>query len=136
MKRYIINRGIMVAVVIIYMYPLLGIIKGKKIFGDIGTPIVMIIAALIGTLSSVFLSEEKTKREYEKEKLEKDERYINNRKTFSHYLLIVLALTIPIVLIVLNLNGIEQISISSLTIIFLIFCFAYMIVLEIIRKKV
>lgn len=31
----------------------------------------MIIAALIGTLSSVFLSEEKTKREYEKEKLEK-----------------------------------------------------------------
>ncbi|EAD4403445.1 2'-O-methyl transferase, partial [Listeria monocytogenes] len=28
MKRYIINRGIMVAVVIIYMYPLLGIIKG------------------------------------------------------------------------------------------------------------
>ncbi|EAA0148110.1 2'-O-methyl transferase, partial [Listeria monocytogenes] len=25
MKRYIINRGIMVAVVIIYMYPLLGI---------------------------------------------------------------------------------------------------------------
>ncbi|EAD3394389.1 2'-O-methyl transferase, partial [Listeria monocytogenes] len=26
MKRYIINRGIMVAVVIIYMYPLLGII--------------------------------------------------------------------------------------------------------------
>ncbi|EAE5064117.1 2'-O-methyl transferase, partial [Listeria monocytogenes] len=24
MKRYIINRGIMVAVVIIYMYPLLG----------------------------------------------------------------------------------------------------------------
>ncbi|EAD4807196.1 TPA: 2'-O-methyl transferase, partial [Listeria monocytogenes] len=111
-------------------------IKGEKIFGDIGTPIVMIIAALIGTLSSVFLSEEKTKREYEKEKLEKDERYINNRKTFSHYLLIVLALTIPIVLIVLNLNGIEQISISSLTIIFLIFCFSYMIVLEIIRKKV
>ncbi|HEM2200613.1 TPA: 2'-O-methyl transferase, partial [Listeria monocytogenes] len=53
MKRYIINRGIMVAVVIIYMYPLLGIIKGEKIFGDIGTPIVMIIAALIGTLSSV-----------------------------------------------------------------------------------
>ncbi|EAG5060869.1 2'-O-methyl transferase, partial [Listeria monocytogenes] len=43
---------------------------------------------------------------------------------------------IPIVLIVLNLNGIEQISISSLTIIFLIFCFSYMIVLEIIRKKV
>ncbi|EAC2372465.1 TPA_asm: 2'-O-methyl transferase, partial [Listeria monocytogenes] len=83
-----------------------------------------------------FLSEEKTKREYEKEKLEKDERYINNRKTFSYYLLIVLALTIPIVLIVLNLYGIEQISISSLTIIFLIFCFAYMIVLEIIRKKV
>ncbi len=95
----------------------------------------MVIAALIGTLSSVFLSEEKTKREYEKEKLEKDERYINNRKTFSYYLFIVLALTIPIVLIVLNLYGIEQISISSLTIIFLIFCFAYMIVLEIIRKK-
>lgn len=59
MKRYIINRGIMVAVVIIYMYPLLGIIKGEKIFGDIGTPIIMVIAALIGTLSSVFLSEEK-----------------------------------------------------------------------------
>ncbi|HAO6171205.1 TPA: 2'-O-methyl transferase, partial [Listeria monocytogenes] len=56
MKRYIINRGIMVAVVIIYMYPLLGIIKGEKIFGDIGTPIIMVIAALIGTLSSVFLS--------------------------------------------------------------------------------
>ncbi|EAE9870289.1 2'-O-methyl transferase, partial [Listeria monocytogenes] len=111
-------------------------IKGEKIFGDIGTPIIMVIAALIGTLSSVFLSEEKTKREYEKEKLEKDERYINNRKTFSYYLFIVLALTIPIVLIVLNLYGIEQISISSLTIIFLIFCFAYMIVLEIIRKKV
>lgn len=95
----------------------------------------MIIAALIGTLSSVFLSEEK-RSENMRKKTRKDERYINNRKTFSHYLLIVLALTIPIVLIVLNLNGIEQISISSLTIIFLIFCFSYMIVLEIIRKKV
>ncbi|MCH3138987.1 2'-O-methyl transferase, partial [Listeria monocytogenes] len=87
-------------------------------------PIIMVIAAVIGTLSSVFLSEEKTQREYEKEKLEKDERYINNRKTFSYYLFIVLALTIPIVLIVLNLYGIEQLSISSVTIIFLIFCFA------------
>ncbi|MBC1763184.1 2'-O-methyl transferase [Listeria welshimeri] len=136
MRQYIINRGIMVAVVIVYMYPLLGIIKGKKIFGDIGTPIIMVIAALIGTLSSIFLFEDKAKREYEKEKLEKDERYINNRKTFSYYLLIVFALTIPIALIVLNLYGIKQISISSLTIIFLIFCFAYMIVLEFIRKKV
>ncbi|MHC5292050.1 2'-O-methyl transferase [Listeria welshimeri] len=136
MRQYIINRGIMVAVVIVYMYPLLGIIKGEKIFGDIGTPIIMVIAALIGTLSSIFLFEDKAKREYEKEKLEKDERYINNRKTFSCYLLIVFALTIPIALIVLNLYGIEQISISSLTIIFLIFCFAYMIVLEFIRKKV
>ncbi|MBC1348086.1 2'-O-methyl transferase [Listeria welshimeri] len=136
MRQYIINRGIMVAVVIVYMYPLLGIIKGEKIFGDIGTPIIMVIAALIGTLSSIFLFEDKAKREYEKEKLEKDERYINNRKTFSYYLLIVFALTIPIALIVLNLYGIEQISISSLTIIFLIFCFAYMIVLEFIRKKV
>ncbi|MBC1390532.1 2'-O-methyl transferase [Listeria welshimeri] len=136
MRQYIINRGIMVAVVIVYMYPLLGIIKGEKIFGDIGTPIIMVIAALIGTLSSIFLFEDKAKREYEKEKLEKDERYINNRKTFSYYLLIVFALTIPIALIVLNLYGIEQISISSLTIIFLTFCFAYMIVLEIIRKKV
>ncbi|MBC2374558.1 2'-O-methyl transferase [Listeria welshimeri] len=136
MRQYIINRGIMVAVVIVYMYPLLGIIKGEKIFGDIATPIIMVIAALIGTLSSIFLFEDKAKREYEKEKLEKDERYINNRKTFSYYLLIVFALTIPIALIVLNLYGIEQISISSLTIIFLIFCFAYMIVLEFIRKKV
>ncbi|MBC1465686.1 2'-O-methyl transferase [Listeria welshimeri] len=136
MRQYIINRGIMVAVVIVYMYPLLGIIKGEKIFGDIGTPIIMVIAALIGTLSSIFLFEDKAKREYEKEKLEKDERYINNRKTFSYYLLIVFALTIPIALIVLNLYGIKQISISSLTIIFLIFCFAYMIVLEFIRKKV
>ncbi|MBF2484352.1 2'-O-methyl transferase [Listeria welshimeri] len=136
MRQYIINRGIMVAVVIVYMYPLLGIIKGEKIFEDIGTPIIMVIAALIGTLSSIFLFEDKAKREYEKEKLEKDERYINNRKTFSYYLLIVFALTIPIALIVLNLYGIEQISISSLTIIFLIFCFAYMIVLEFIRKKV
>ncbi|MBC1623235.1 2'-O-methyl transferase [Listeria welshimeri] len=136
MRQYIINRGIMVAVVIVYMYPLLGIIKGEKIFGDIGTPIIMVIAALIGTLSSIFLFEDKAKREYEKEKLEKDERYINNRKTFSYCLLIIFALTIPIALIVLNLYGIEQISISSLTIIFLIFCFAYMIVLEFIRKKV
>ncbi|EHF3620102.1 2'-O-methyl transferase [Listeria innocua] len=136
MKRYIINRGITVVATIIYMFPLLGIIKGEKIFGDIVTPIVMIITALIGTLTSMFLFENKSKREYEKDKLEKDERYVNNRKTFSYYALIVLALTIPIVLIVLNLYGIEQISISSLTIIFLIFCFAYMIALEIIRKKV
>ncbi|EAD9710597.1 TPA: 2'-O-methyl transferase [Listeria monocytogenes] len=131
MKRYIINRGITVVATIIYMFPLLGIIKGEEIFGDIVTPIVMIIAALIGTLTSMFLFENKSKREYEK-----DERYVNNRKTFSYYALIVLALTIPIVLIVLNLYGIEQISISSLTIIFLICCFAYMIALEIIRKKV
>ncbi|EAE1303382.1 2'-O-methyl transferase [Listeria monocytogenes] len=136
MKRYIINRGITVVATIIYMYPLLGIIKGEKIFEDIVTPISMVIAALIGTLSFIFLFENKSKREYEKDKLEKDERYINNRKTFSYYALIVLALTIPIVLIALNLYGIEQISISSLTIIFLIFCFAYMLALEIIRKKV
>ncbi|EAV9986588.1 2'-O-methyl transferase [Listeria monocytogenes] len=136
MKRYIINRGITVVATIIYMYPLLGIIKGEKIFEDIVTPISMVIAALIGTLSFIFLFENKAKREYEKDKLEKDERYINNRKTFSYYALIVLALTIPIVLIALNIYGIEQISISSLTIIFLIFCFAYMLALEIIRKKV
>ncbi|EAG2315457.1 TPA_asm: 2'-O-methyl transferase [Listeria monocytogenes] len=136
MKRYIINRGITVVATIIYMYPLLGIIKGEKIFEDIVTPISMVIAALIGTLSFIFLFENKSKREYEKDKLEKDERYINNRKTFSYYALIVLALTIPIVLIALNLYGIEQISISSLTIIFLIFCFAYMLALEFIRKKV
>ncbi|EAO7445439.1 2'-O-methyl transferase [Listeria monocytogenes] len=136
MKRYIINRGITVVATIIYMYPLLGIIKGEKIFEDIVTPISMVIAALIGTLSFIFLFENKAKREYEQEKIEKDERYINNRKTFSYYALIVLALTIPIVLIALNLYGIEQISISSLTIIFLIFCFAYMLALEIIRKKV
>lgn len=43
MKRYIINRGIMVAVVIIYMYPLLGIIKGEKIFGDIGTQLLWLL---------------------------------------------------------------------------------------------
>ncbi|EAD2799478.1 2'-O-methyl transferase [Listeria monocytogenes] len=136
MKRYIINRGITVVATIIYMYPLLGIIKGEKIFEDIVTPISMVIAALIGTLSFIFLFENKAKREYEQEKIEKDERYVNNRKTFSYYALIVLALTIPIVLIALNLYGIEQISISSLTIIFLIFCFAYMLALEIIRKKV
>ncbi|EME1037372.1 2'-O-methyl transferase [Listeria monocytogenes] len=136
MKRYIINRGITVVATIIYMYPLLRIIKGEKIFEDIVTPISMVIAALIGTLSFIFLFENKSKREYEKDKLEKDERYINNRKTFSYYALIVLALTIPIVLIALNLYGIEQISISSLTIIFLIFCFAYMLALEFIRKKV
>lgn len=53
MKRYIINRGITVVATIIYMFPLLGIIKGEKIFGDIVTPIVMIIAALIGTLDKV-----------------------------------------------------------------------------------
>ncbi|EAD7213728.1 2'-O-methyl transferase [Listeria monocytogenes] len=136
MKRYIINRGITVVATIIYMYPLLGIIKGEKIFEDIVTPISMVIAALIGTLSFIFLFENKAKREYEQEKIEKDERYVNNRKTFSYYALIVLALTIPIVLIALNLYGIEQISISSLTIIFLIFCFAYMLALEFIRKKV
>lgn len=135
-KKYIINRCILTIVAVLYAMPLMTIINGESIWGRIDTVIIIIGFAIIGCLSSIFVFKDKAIREYEQEKIEKDERYINNRKTISYYLLIALALAIPIVLIILDLYGIEQISISSLTIIFLIFCFAYMIALEFIRKKV
>ncbi|HHQ0364823.1 TPA: 2'-O-methyl transferase [Listeria innocua] len=136
MKKYIINRSILTIVAVLYAMPLMTIINGESIWGRIDTVIIIIGFAIIGCLSSIFVFKDKAIREYEQEKIEKDERYINNRKTFSYYLLIALAMTIPIVLIILDLYGIEQISISSLTIIFLIISFVYMIALEIIRKKV
>ncbi|MBC1378596.1 2'-O-methyl transferase [Listeria innocua] len=135
-KKYIINRSILTIVAVLYAMPLMTIINGESIWGRINTVIIIIGFAIIGCLSSIFVFKDKAKREYEQEKIEKDERYINNRKTFSYYLLIALAMTIPIVLIILDLYGIEQISISSLTIIFLIISFVYMIALEFIRKKV
>ncbi|HBM3438169.1 TPA: 2'-O-methyl transferase [Listeria innocua] len=135
-KKYIINRSILTIVAVLYAMPLMTIINGESIWGRIDTVIIIIGFAIIGCLSSIFVFKDKAIREYEQEKIEKDERYINNRKTFSYYLLIALAMTIPIVLIILDLYGIEQISISSLTIIFLIISFVYMIALEIIRKKV
>ncbi|EQC0676680.1 2'-O-methyl transferase [Listeria innocua] len=136
MKKNIINRSILTIVAVLYAMPLMTIINGESIWGRIDTVIIIIGFAIIGCLSSIFVFKDKAIREYEQEKIEKDERYINNRKTFSYYLLIALAMTIPIVLIILDLYGIEQISISSLTIIFLIISFVYMIALEIIRKKV
>ncbi|CAK19798.1 2'-O-methyl transferase [Listeria welshimeri] len=136
MRQYKVKRVLTIIVACLYSFMLMRIVQGVNLFGDMVTVIVVVLAILIGSTGTLLLSKDKAQEEYVKDKLEKDERYINIRKTFSFYFIIVVAGIIPIILVLLNLNGIEQVSLSSLAIFLIAISLIYTIMLDIIRKKV
>ncbi|MBC1368249.1 2'-O-methyl transferase [Listeria welshimeri] len=136
MRQYKVKRVLTIIVACLYSFMLMRIVQGVNLFGDMMTVIVVVLAILIGSTGTLLLSKDKAQEEYVKDKLEKDERYINIRKTFSFYFIIVVAGIIPIILVLLNLNGIEQVSLSSLAIFLIAISLIYTIMLDIIRKKV
>ncbi|MBC1693582.1 2'-O-methyl transferase [Listeria welshimeri] len=136
MRQYKVKRVLTIIVACFYSFMLMRIVQGVNLFGDMVTVIVVVLAILIGSTGTLLLSKDKAQEEYVKDKLEKDERYINIRKTFSFYFIIVVAGIIPIILVLLNLNGIEQVSLSSLAIFLIAISLIYTIMLDIIRKKV
>ncbi|MBC6125085.1 2'-O-methyl transferase [Listeria welshimeri] len=136
MRQYKVKRVLTIIVACLYSFMLMRIVQGVNLFGDMVTVIVVVLAILIGSTGTLLLSKDKAQEEYVKDKLEKDERYINIRKTFSFYFIIVVAGIIPIILVLLNLNGIEQVSLSSLAIFLIAISLIYIIMLDIIRKKV
>ncbi|MBF2444086.1 2'-O-methyl transferase [Listeria welshimeri] len=136
MRQYKVKRVLTIIVACLYSFMLMRIVQGVNLFGDMVTIIVVVLAILIGSTGTLLLSKDKAQEEYVKDKLEKDERYINIRKTFSFYFIIVVAGIIPIILVLLNLNGIEQVSLSSLAIFLIAISLIYTIMLDIIRKKV
>ncbi|MBC1361923.1 2'-O-methyl transferase [Listeria welshimeri] len=136
MRQYKVKRVLTIIVACLYSFMLMRIVQGVNLFGDMVTVIVVVLAILIGSTGTLLLSKDKAQEEYVKDKLEKDERYINIRKTFSFYFIIVVAGIIPIILVLLNLNGIEQVSLSSLAIFLIAISLIYTIMLGIIRKKV
>lgn len=136
MRQYKVKRVLTIIVACLYSFMLMRIVQGVNLFGDMVTVIVVVLAILIGSTGTLLLSKDKAQEEYVKGKLEKDERYINIRKTFSFYFIIVVAGIIPIILVLLNLNGIEQVSLSSLAIFLIAISLIYTIMLDIIRKKV
>lgn len=136
MRQYKVKRVLTIIVACLYSFMLMRIVQGVNLFGDMVTVIVVVLAILIGSTGTLLLSKDKAQEEYVKDKLEKDERYINIRKTFSFYFIIVVAGIIPIILVLLNLNGVEQVSLSSLAIFLIAISLIYTIMLDIIRKKV
>ncbi|MBC2199801.1 2'-O-methyl transferase [Listeria welshimeri] len=136
MRQYKVKRVLTIIVACLYSFMLMRIVQGVNLFGDMVTVIVVVLAILTGSTGTLLLSKDKAQEEYVKDKLEKDERYINIRKTFSFYFIIVVAGIIPIILVLLNLNGIEQVSLSSLAIFLIAISLIYTIMLDIIRKKV
>ncbi|MBC2006399.1 2'-O-methyl transferase [Listeria welshimeri] len=136
MRQYKVKRVLTIIVACLYSFMLMRIVQGVNLFGDMVMVIVVVLAILIGSTGTLLLSKDKAQEEYVKDKLEKDERYINIRKTFSFYFIIVVAGIIPIILVLLNLNGIEQVSLSSLAIFLIAISLIYTIMLDIIRKKV
>ncbi|EFI83090.1 hypothetical protein HMPREF0556_11775 [Listeria grayi DSM 20601] len=86
-------------------------------------------------VASFFRGQEKLRKQYEEEKVEKDERYIMIRNLFSHYFFFTIAWLISPVLAILSIYDVQQISLKSIAIVFSIGVVLYMVLIEVIKKK-
>ncbi|EFR88647.1 conserved hypothetical protein [Listeria marthii FSL S4-120] len=84
---------------------------------------------------TVFGSKNTIKKQFEEDKVEKDERYLKNRNIFSYYFVISLGVFIPIILGFASIIDVKQLSLSNIATIFLIISIVYLVAIEVIRRK-
>ncbi|MCD2252607.1 2'-O-methyl transferase [Listeria marthii] len=134
MKKYTINRIISTLLLMIYVVSILAIIKGEKPFETTNFLEFILIGVIVVSLT-VFGSKNTIKKQFEEDKVEKDERYLKNRNIFSYYFVISLGVFIPIILGFASIIGVKQLSLSNIATIFLIISIVYMVAIEVIRRK-
>lgn len=134
MKRYRISRLSTIFISMIYTGILLAIMKGMKPFQELNLATYIVVFLIVGS-SSLFWGQEKLRKQYEEEKVEKDERYILIRNLFSHYFFLTIALLIPPVLAIFAIYDVQQISLKSIAIVFSTGVVLYMLLMEVIKKK-
>lgn len=134
MKRYRISRLSTIFISMIYTGILLAIMKGMKPFQDLNPATYIVVFLIVGS-GFFFWGQEKLRKQYEEEKVEKDERYIMIRNLFSHYFFFTIAWLIPPVLAILSIYDMQQISLKSIAIVFSIGVVLYMVLIEVIKKK-
>lgn len=111
------------------------IMQGEKPFSTSADYFALILAIIVGVLASLFIFDERIKKEYEQDKVEKDERYLNNRAIFNFYFIVALGLVIPVVFAFMSISDMEQLSLIFLAKSFIFVSLAYTILLEIVKKK-
>ncbi|MBC1977489.1 2'-O-methyl transferase [Listeria marthii] len=134
MKKYTINRIIITLLLMIYVVSILAIIKGEKPFETTNFLEFMLIGVIVVSLT-VFGSKNTIKKQFEEDKVEKDERYLKNRNIFSYYFVISLGVFIPIILGFASIIDVKQLSLSNIATIFLIISIVYLVAIEVIRRK-
>ncbi|MBF2516204.1 2'-O-methyl transferase [Listeria marthii] len=134
MKKYTINRIIITLLLMIYVVSILAIIKGEKPFETTNFSEFMLIGVIVVSLT-VFGSKNTIKKQFEEDKVEKDERYLKNRNIFSYYFVISLGVFIPIILGFASIIDVKQLSLSNIATIFLIISIVYLVAIEVIRRK-
>lgn len=111
------------------------IMQGEKPFSTSADYFALILAIIVGVLASLFIFDERIKKEYEQDKVEKDERYLKNRAIFNFYFIVALGLVIPVVFAFMSISDMEQLSLIFLAKSFIFVSLAYTILLEIVKKK-
>ncbi|MBC2254607.1 2'-O-methyl transferase [Listeria ivanovii] len=134
MKRYSINRIIITILLMVYVVSILSIIKGERPFESTNFLEFVIIGIIVVSIT-VFASKDNLKKQFEEDKVEKDERYLKNRGVFSYYFIILLGLLIPIILGSASFIGMKQLSLSNVAVLFLIIGIVYMLAIEVIKRK-
>lgn len=134
MKAYSMKRIVRTIIIIVYTFLLLSIIEDRKPFENISI-VGAIIAILAGSLIGIFLFKERINKQYKEEKRERDERYVRNKNAFSYFFLLIIALLFPIFMGILSIQGIQQISIKHLALVFVMACLIYVSILGVIKKK-
>ncbi|PZF88058.1 2'-O-methyl transferase [Listeria ivanovii] len=134
MKRYSINRIIITILLMVYVVSILSIIKGEQPFESTNFLEIVIIGIIVVSIT-VFASKDTLKKQFEEDKVEKDERYLKNRGVFSYYFIILLGLLIPIILGSASFIRMKQLSLSNVAVLFLIIGIVYMLAIEVIKRK-
>ncbi|MBC1543053.1 hypothetical protein QJV14_05590 [Listeria cossartiae subsp. cayugensis] len=135
MKRYSIHRIISTLLLMVYVVSILSIMRGEKPF-ETTNFLEFILIGIIVVSITVFGSKNTIKKQFEEDKVEKDERYLKNRNIFSYYFIILLGLLIPIILVFASIIGMKQLSLSNIATTFFIFSIVYMVAIEVIKRKI
>lgn len=88
MRKYHIKRIGIAILLTFYFFMLIPIMQGEKPFSTSADYFALILAIIVGVLASLFIFDERIKKEYEQDKVEKDERYLKNRAIFNFILLL------------------------------------------------
>ncbi|WP_271004744.1 hypothetical protein [Listeria seeligeri] len=135
MRKYHIKRIGITILLTFYFFMLTPIMQGEKPFSTSADYFALILAIIVGVFASLFIFDGRIKKEYEQDKVEKDERYLKNRAIFNFYFIVALGLVIPVVFAFMSISNMEQLSLIFLAKSFIFVSLAYTILLEIVKKK-